>query len=160
MSVMQIVQVNADNERVYLNLMQGYEAEFSAITKKQPDANGIFPLDTHLDENTFAFLAFEDDIPIGFITIFEDIGQRYEVCEFYIIPSFRKQHKGFELASTIWKKYPGTWVVKQIEGADSATAFWRKIIGQLTNNKFEEDKYIDPYWGLVTRQTFSISGSE
>lgn len=152
---MNIVQVQAYNQQVYLNLMQAYEAEFSAITRKQPDTNGLFPLDTHLGENTLAFLAFEDEIPIGFISIFEDIGQCYEVCEFYIVPSARKQHKGFELASGIWKRYPGTWAVKQIEGADDATVFWRNIIGQLTHHKFEEDQFIDPYWGLVTRQTFS-----
>lgn len=152
---MQIVQVNEHNEHIYLNLMQAYEAEFSVITRKLPDTNGLFSLDTHLDENTFAFLAYEDDVPIGFIAMAIDVGQSYEVCEFYIIPSFRKRNFGAELAFTIWKKYPGTWIVKQIEGADDATVFWRKIIGQLTHNKFEEDQFIDPYWGLVTRQTFS-----
>ena len=154
---MNIVQVQTDIEHIYLNLMQVYEAEFSSITKKKPDANGLFPLDTELGENTSAFLAFEDDIPIGFITIFEDIGQSYEVCEFYIVPSYRKRQFGERLTAAIWRMYPGTWVVKQIEGADYATVFWRKAIGNFAGNKFEEDKYIDPYWGLVTRQTFSTA---
>jgi hypothetical protein len=33
---------------VYLNLCQAYEAEFSAITGKLPDADSMFALDTIL----------------------------------------------------------------------------------------------------------------
>ncbi|UAA38498.1 GNAT family N-acetyltransferase [Paraneptunicella aestuarii] len=153
---MQIVQVQPHNEYIYLNLAQAYEAEFSALTHKMPNADGLFSLDTHLNDKTLAFLAYENDVPAGFIVLALEQVRSYEVCEFYIVPSFRLRHLGIKLAFSIWQKYPGAWVVKQIEGADYATTFWRKAISEFTQGRFDEDKYLDPYWGLVTRQVFSI----
>lgn len=51
---------------------------------------------------------------------------------------------------------PGSWEVKQISGADYATVFWRKAINARAHRDFVDDRYEDPYWGLVTRQTFLI----
>lgn len=196
---MKITQVTVATHSVYLNLMQCYEAEFSAITRKVPDESGVFSLDTHLnwlnsnvspnaspsaatannvtpnngsgdDHNTaiLAYLAWQGESPIGFMTMASSPGRQYEVCEFYIVPSVRNKNAGQELAATVWRLYPGTWVVKQIEGAEYASAFWRKCIARfLTGDSeptehtsvalgFEEDQFVDPYWGLVTRQTFSV----
>lgn len=45
---MEIREVDDRNMHVYLNLCQAYEAEFSAITGKLPDADSMFALDTIL----------------------------------------------------------------------------------------------------------------
>lgn len=201
---MKITQVTAATQSVYLNLMQGYEAEFSAITRKLPDENGLFALDTHLsaallertpdnfpnelsdacadayanecaedciEDCVVGFLAWQEIVPIGFMTIALSPGQQFEVCEFYIVPGLRDKKLGSRLAAQVWSRFPGTWVVKQIEGAEYATQFWRKCIGEFlrradvdktdTNSEeregFEQDQFVDPYWGLVTRQTFAVS---
>lgn len=41
---MDIRAVTPANRHVYLNLCQSYEGEFSAITGKVPDADGVFAL--------------------------------------------------------------------------------------------------------------------
>lgn len=187
---MKITQVTAVTQSVYLNLMQGYEAEFSAITRKLPDENGLFALDTHLstallectpghfpdelsDDGVIAFLAWQDGVPIGFMTIALSPGQQFEVCEFYIVPGARHKKLGTALAAKVWGRFPGTWVVKQIEGAEYATRFWRRCIGEFLRRGdvdkigvsteeaygFEQDQFVDPYWGLVTRQTFVVSSA-
>ena len=205
---MKITQVTSATQSVYLNLMQGYEAEFSAITRKLPDENGVFALDTHLtaallerttgnspnelsdacanayvnecaedciegciEDCVVGFLAWQESVPIGFMTIALSPGQQFEVCEFYIVPGLRHKKLGSRLAAQVWSRFPGTWVVKQIEGAEYATQFWRKCIGEFLrgadvdkietrseeSDGFEQDQFVDSYWGLVTRQTFAVS---
>jgi len=47
---MELVEVTEVNKSVYLNLAQSYEGEFSAITGKKPDENGLFELDTEIEK--------------------------------------------------------------------------------------------------------------
>jgi len=144
--------IDKDNEVVYLNLVQAYEAEFSDLTKEVPDESGLFKVQTTIDQYHSGYLVYDNIIPVGFVVFTE--GEVNDVAEFYIIPS--RRHKGFgkELAHYTFKRHPGKWQVRQIEGAAKATAFWRKTIEQFTNGKFHEDIVDDEFWGKVTRQVF------
>ncbi len=153
---MKITPVTETNSHIYHNLVQCYEAEFSPITGKKPNASGLFELDTHLGDDTLGFLLIIDDLPAGIAAISRKESQAYEVCEFYILPYFRKNGIGMEFAHTIWKNYPGEWEIKQIEGAEYATAFWRKTIMSFNETEYTETCYDDPYWGMVTRQKFRV----
>lgn len=155
---LKIVPVDATNRETFDRLIQCYECEFSSITEKEPTAEGIFPLDTHLDVGHEGFLAFLGNIPVGFNVVALKGNGRYEVCEFFIIPVFRKRRFGYHLAAAIFDQYRGEWEVKQIAGADEAKAFWRRAIGKYTDGAYQEDIYSDPYWGTVTRQQFRNDG--
>lgn len=150
-----IVPVDASNREIFDRLIQCYECEFSVITEKQPGADGTFPLDTLLDDGHEGFLAFHGAIPVGFNVIALKGKGHYEVCEFFVIPVFRKLRFGYHLAAAIFDRYRGEWEVKQIAGADHAKAFWRRAIDRYTTGAYREDIYSDPYWGTVTRQRFS-----
>lgn len=153
---MKIIPVTNNNLSVYHNLAQCYEAEFSPLTGKHPDASGLFPLDTHIDENIMGYLLYIDETPAGLAAIARKEDNAFEVCEFYVLPLFRKNSSGIRFAHTIWRRHSGTWEIKQIEGADYATAFWRKTIARFGDTPFIEDRYDDPYWGNVLRQTFRV----
>ena len=142
---------SADN-RVLKNLLQAYEGEFSLITKKIPSKEGVFPLDVDLRE-TDNFLLYEENVPIGFC-VKGVSSERHDIYEFYIVPSKRGTKLGREFAKEIFRRYSGEWQVRQIEGANKAISFWRKAIGEFTNEKFEESIVDDEYWGKVTRQVF------
>ncbi len=154
-----IQQVDGSNIHVYRNLCQAYEAEFSTITGKLPDADGLFPLDTYLGGPVQGFLLFVGGSPVGFAAIRVEQGEGAEVCEFYIVPSLRQRGLGKAFASRLFGMYPGPWQVKQLQGAGYATSFWCKVIGECTGGNYLQDEYDDPYWGRVTRQCFSISGA-
>ncbi len=153
--LLEIVAVNEANMHLYLNLAQCYEAEFSAITLKKPDADGLFELDTQLGEDVTGLLLMADGLPAAIAAIALKGSGRYEVCEFYVLPSFRKNSTGMRFAHLIWTRYPGAWEIKQIAGAEYATAFWRKSIAAFEQTVYEEDCFQDPYWGIVTRQRFN-----
>ena len=153
-----VVIVNKDNNDVFNRLIQNYEAEFSSLTEKMPAPDGLFPLDTLLDENHIGYLAYLGDIPVGFNVIAsKKNGTAFEVCEFYIIPVCRMRKLGYELANAIFDQHRGNWEVKQIAGADNAKAFWRKTIKQYTQGSYSDEDYNDTYWGPVTRQQFRNS---
>ncbi|MEB3362120.1 MAG: hypothetical protein VKI42_08375 [Synechococcaceae cyanobacterium] len=153
---MEIARVTHANENIYLRLIQAYEAEFSRITKKTPNQQGLFELDTILGDTVTGFLAYINQAPAGLAAISEATPSNFEMCEFYVLPCFRNQAMGTRFAHSIWSMFPGRWQIKQIEGANYASDFWRKAIARFQHGSFTEDRYHDPYWGFVTRQSFTI----
>ncbi|HEX5711196.1 MAG TPA: hypothetical protein VFX68_07590 [Sulfuricurvum sp.] len=81
----------------------------------------------------------------------------YEVCEFYVVPYFRKNAIGMRFAHAIFESYPGDWEIKQIQEAEYTTKFWRKTIERFNETTYTEECYDDPYWGIVTRQKFTVN---
>lgn len=149
---MELVKVDDSNVHVYANLIQAYEAEFSRITHKEPDIDGLYAMDTVLGDKIDGYILFDDGTPIGVSALKN--ARCYEVCEFYVIPTRRRQGIGQLFAKMIWQLFAGVWEVKQIKGADDARLFWRAAISDFTNGAYAEDIYDDPYWGRVTRQVF------
>ncbi|MFA6190928.1 MAG: hypothetical protein WC665_01120 [Sulfurimonas sp.] len=154
---MKIIPVSKNNIQTYLNLAQCYEAEFSALTHKKPDSSGIFELDTHPGESIQCYILTIEEIPAGIAAIAFDDAHSNEMCEFYVFPYFRKNGVGSRFAHSLWKIHPGKWEIKQIMGAEYAAAFWCKTIAQYNDTSYLQDKYLDSYWGQVTRQKFLIS---
>ena len=148
-----LVEVDHTNMRAYLNLAQAYEAEFSPLTKKLPNQQGIFALDTIPGDQFVGYLLFDEKTPIGFCVV-DTKSEIHDIAEFYIIPLVRKQGFGKHLAFSVFDKFPGKWHVREIENANKAIAFWRKIINEYTDTNYCEEKIDDPYWGPVTRQEF------
>ncbi|KZK90257.1 hypothetical protein PsW64_00120 [Pseudovibrio sp. W64] len=149
-----IKTVDRATAHIYDNLCQAYEAEFSPLTHKHPNADGLFAKDTLLEGNITGYLALNDDIPAGLAAIKRQDHHDFEVCEFYVVPVFRRHKLGQRFAAALFDQMPGHWQIKQIEGADQAIAFWRSVISTYTSGQFLEENYTDPYWGAVTRQTF------
>ncbi|MDG1436888.1 MAG: hypothetical protein P8P83_03820 [Rickettsiaceae bacterium] len=150
---LRVAAITNDNLFVVLNLFQAYEAEFSSLTQKMPNKEGVFQLDiTPLVDNA-GYLLYQNDIPIGFTFI--DITKiPYDVEEFYIIPITRGNGFGKLLAHYIFDMHPGPWQIRQISGANLAREFWRKTISYYIGEDFKEEITEDPKWGEVTRQSF------
>lgn len=153
-----LVQVHKDNLNILLNLGQAYEAEFSTLTGKNPNKNGLFELDAIPNDAYVGYLLYQEQIPIGFC-VANVISNPKDIAEFYILPSMRRKQLGISLAHQIFKAHPGKWQVRQIQGADHAIKFWRHAISLCTNNNYNEEITEDPHWGMVTKQTFTIDAS-
>ena len=148
---MKVEKVDAENV-AFNSLLQNYEKEFSSITKKVPDPDGTFNLDVNLNE-TDNFLLIENREAIGFCVKGFSEG-RHDISEFFVILDKRHNKIGRKFAQEVFKKYKGEWQVRQIEGADKAITFWRKVIAEFTKNDYQESVVEDEYWGKVTRQIF------
>ena len=155
-----IARVDDGNMAVYRNLAQSYEGEFSALTRKAPGKDGLFALDTEPGGDVTGYLLFIDGMPSGLAAVASKAEGRHEVCEFYVVPGFRLRGWGSRFAHGLWEGMPGSWEVKQIEGAGYATRFWRKAIGSYGCMDIVEDTFLDPFWGPVTRQRFAVEARE
>lgn len=148
--------VDESNITIYRNLAQAYEAEFSALTHKVPDRNGLFGLDTLINyKDIIGYIKYHHSTPIGISAIRIGMNE-YEVMEYYMIPSMRRRGHGLEFLRQIFLKHHGKWIIKQINGADTAREFWISTLEKLQID-YTEDHYEDPYWGTVTRQVFHVT---
>ena len=151
---MKIVPITTANAHIFEVFAQDYEAEFSAITKKEPNAEGRFALEADWRPPNQGFYQFIQGKPIGFAIRSQTEEGLSDIAEFYILPCYRKKGLGKLLAFAIFDLFPGPWQVRQIPTALDAIAFWRTTIDEYTNGKYKEDLISDSHWGSVIRQRF------
>lgn len=151
---MEIVPITSANAHIFETFVQDYEAEFSAVTRKEPDAEGRFALDADWRPPNKGFYQYEAGKPIGFVIRGQTNENRSDIAEFYILPCYRKKGFGKMLAFAIFDLFPGPWQVRQIPTAVDAIAFWRATIDEYTNGNYTEDQIADAHWGSVIRQCF------
>lgn len=63
--------------------------------------------------------------------------KKQAISEFYILPEFRNQGVGSQAAIKIFDMYPGTWVIREIQG-NPASNFWKEVIEKYTNGNYIE----------------------
>ena len=152
---MKIVSIDNSNEQVYANLYQGYAAEFSKIIDDKPNEKGLFEIYPKIEGKVSGYLLYVDGIPAALTAIMEKSPKEYEICDFYVLPCFRKNKVGKNFISILFERFRGSWEIKQVAGADHAVKFWQDVVNDYTAGRFVEDKYVDEKWGLVTRQRFN-----
>ncbi|MGR5165880.1 GNAT family N-acetyltransferase [Vibrio astriarenae] len=152
---MNIVIVDDSNAHVYANLYQAYGAEFSRIIDDKPDENGVFEIYPQLNGTVTGYLLYIDGLPAALTAIDEKAAKEFEICDFYVLPCFRKNKVGKRFISSLFKQLGGSWEIKQVAGAEHAISFWRDVVGDYTSENYVEDVYEDHKWGTVTRQCFS-----
>lgn len=78
------------------------------------------------------------------------------ISEFYIKKEFRSKGIGKAAAIRSFELFPGKWEVRELKENEQAQKFWRKVIKEYTNNKFNETSLSSEKWdGPI--QTFDNS---
>lgn len=60
------------------------------------------------------------------------------MAEFFVLQKYRRQGVGEYVATRLFDRFPGKWEVGEIANNVNAQAFWRKVIGRYTGDRFEE----------------------
>lgn len=150
--------VNDENWQCFVNLSQQYEAEFGGLTGKLPGCDGLYQI-TLADGEHDAYVAYGNDgNPAGIAVVGTREGF-YDMAEFYVIPALRKKGLGAKIAAMMFDRYPGSWQVRQIKGADGAYRFWVSVVSAYSQGVYSDDTEADPEWGQVRIQRL-ISGDE
>jgi predicted acetyltransferase len=84
-----------------------------------------------------------DGIPAGSILILADKnhlpdGVDFELLDFYITPKYRRQGVGKAAARLAFDLHHGAWQVFELAGNTPAQKFWHAVIGEYTNNDFQD----------------------
>jgi putative acetyltransferase len=146
--------INESNSYIFDELAQDYEDEFSPTSGKKKNQDGKYPIDVDWHTPNVGYYWKEGSKVVGF-SIVESIDGYFEIVDFYVIPAYRKKMIGKNMAFAVFNQHPGPWRVRQISGSESATKFWRRVIGEHTNENFTESKIENPPWGLSVCQIFN-----
>ncbi|MEY8768344.1 hypothetical protein [Francisella philomiragia] len=152
---MKIIKITSQNNHIYENLVQLYECEFAPLTGEKPDSNGLYVIQTPIKGGVVGYLVYIDNLPVGFMVI-KELEECLDVAEFFILPSYRRNRIGIDFAKDIFLRNKGNWQIRQIQGADYATRFWRRVVKELVCLDFIESFEYDSEWGYVTIQRFAI----
>jgi len=131
-------------EKVVLNhLMQYYFYDFSEFINIDVEKNGKFEdypyLDLYwADNNRYPYLIEENGEYAGFVLVRRDEAGFYSIAEFFIMKMYRRLGLGKKAAHHIFDLHKGEWEVYQIQSNKPAQKFWKQVIGEYTNNLFEE----------------------
>jgi len=63
------------------------------------------------------------------------------MAEFFILRKYQKLGIGRSAAFKTFDRFPGRWIVSQIEHNAAARAFWNKIVAEYTNGVFQSIQF-------------------
>lgn len=69
-----------------------------------------------------------------------------DMAEFFVLRRYRRQGIGERAAVLAFAGAPGKWEVRQLASNHAATAFWRKVIGRYTGDRYTERVLDDARW--------------
>ena len=128
-------------------LMELYLYDFSELGGPAISANGQYGypyLEAYWHEaGRYPFLIRVDGRLAGFALAVErgllvpgEVGR--EMTEFFVLRFYRRQGVGREAARQVFARFPGPWWIGELETNAPAITFWRSIIANLTEQKYEE----------------------
>ncbi len=137
------------------NLFQFYVHDFSPVVGADVAEDGKFaqrPLEVYWQEPwRHPFLARVAGRYAGFALVHQrshlsaDPGVA-DVAEFFVLRKYRRRGVGRALAHAVFALFPGRWEVRQLSANETATQFWRSVIAEHTQGRFEETALDSERW--------------
>ena len=120
-----------DKEKLYKLL------QFALYDGSQYIDNDINDYFTDNDRN--AYFIKSDNKYLGMVMINENLKFNNKgkcIAEFLIMPKYRRNHIGKNVAYDIFEKFKGDWEVQPMESNPIAYSFWKNIINEYTKGKY------------------------
>jgi predicted acetyltransferase len=151
MSNVQLIPAKRSEIGVLRHLMQLYLYDFSEYLCDDEDEaigeDGLydpgFDLQRYWEKPGFwAYLARVEGRLAGFVLVSSRVRHRPKpgryIDEFFVLRCYRRQGVGRALAFQTFDSFRGYWEITQIGANTSAQAFWRKVIAEYTQGRYEE----------------------
>ncbi len=142
--------LNAKNEygkEIILNLMQLYTYELSFYEDETTNftllENGLYDLGKYIElywkENKrYPYILKYNGEIAGFALARFNEEDYYEISEFFVLNKFRKLGAGKYMAKEMFDKFHGKWELRTLLKNKRAQDFWRSVITEYSNGKFDE----------------------
>jgi len=145
-SSLSISKIGPESDVLLRNLFQLYIHDMAEWFEIDTNSDGSYSYDTSLvwEKGYDAYLAKVGDSIAGFALVgpaVEWLGESgaYDVHEFFVIRRFRRRGFGQTIATLLWNKRPGEWLVRVLEANAPAAAFWRNAISSYSRGSYEEE---------------------
>ena len=160
----QLIETTLDHKPIFLNLAHLYVHDMSEHVGWDCDAEGWFGCENAGDDrywtedHRYAYLIHVKDHLAGFAMV-DQLGSTacrdWNVAEFFVVRKYRRRGVGEAAARQLFDRHQGRWDVMQIPKNTPATAFWRKVIGRYSGDRYhEETKHVEHH-GRTVVQSFS-----
>lgn len=145
--------VPMEQKSVLRNLLELYKYDFTEYDPEDINEHGLYEykyLDHYwTEEGRHAYFVRADGKLAGF-ALLRQLGHTdegiaiYAMAEYFIMRKYRRSGLGREIAFRLFDRFQGVWRVAQIEENMPARHFWRKIVSEYTEGRFEELR--EPGW--------------
>lgn len=143
----EIYEVKENEKQIILNLMQLYTYELSFFadetTNFQLLDSGLYAMSKYIElywqeENRHPYLLKYNGKLAGFVLERFNEENFNEIAEFFVINKYRKMGAGTFMAKEMFDRYKGKWEIRTLLKNKRAQEFWRKVIKEVSNGKYEE----------------------
>lgn len=150
----EVQPVPLSEKHILHNLMELYLHDFSEYEDLDVDEDGRFG-DEYLDRywiepERHPFLIKVADRLAGFVLVrdikSDDQAVTHSIAEFFVMRKYRRRGVGRHVATMIFDRFPGRWLVCQEETNRPAQVFWRRVIGEYTQGNFTEEQLHSEEW--------------
>ena len=94
---------------------------------------------TDADRDAFFIRELDTNKLLGFVminTYMQKSDSGHSIAEFMVIPKYRKNKIGKEIAFKCFDMYHGNWEVSPSLNSESAYLFWQKVIDEYTKSNY------------------------
>lgn len=156
----ELLPIPTEGKDVLAHLLQLYMYDFSVYDGNELDENGLYTyphLESYWDDpNRHPFLIRIGGRIAGFALVTENTGDDDEttrMSEFFVMQKYRRQGVGEAAACMAFDRFPGRWMVTELESNAPAQRFWRRVIDRYTGGSFE-DRHLSDKKRVI--QTFTV----
>ena len=139
---LEIQRIHIEQKPVLRNLVELYSHDCSEFNGDDIGEHGLFGykyIDHYwTDSGRHPFLIRADGQIAGFALVRQCPADAHRIAELFIMRKYRRKGLGGEVASRIFKMFPGRWEVEEEAGNCPAQSFWRKTIARCTGGNFKE----------------------
>jgi predicted acetyltransferase len=140
-------KIGPESDVVLRNLFEHYLHDMSEWFEVNTKADGSDSYDTSSvwEKDYDAYLAKVGESIAGFALVgsadewLGDIGAQ-DVHEFFVMRGFRRNGYGRRMATLLWNKHPGEWLVRVLELNTPAVYFWRTAISSHSRGSYQEEE--------------------
>ncbi|MCL2407002.1 MAG: GNAT family N-acetyltransferase [Defluviitaleaceae bacterium] len=142
----EIITAAKSHKPVLRQLIELYEYDFTEFEDNDVDEHGFFGyryLDHYwTDEHRHPYLVKVDGKYAGFVLVnkhcyYTNDENTHTIAEFFIMRKYRRTGVGSIAARFVFDLFPGMWEVRVMSENKPALPFWRKVINEYTNGKYE-----------------------
>jgi len=144
----EIIAVERDEKEIFRNLLEKFNYELSQYIDNDVNKLGLYGYD-YLDSfwkagaKRWAYFIKVDGKLAGFATLIGDyffIKDRksdYMMTDFFVMYKYRGAGVGKFVANYLFEKYKGIWQLNAINKNTNSIGFWKKVVGDYTNDAYE-----------------------
>lgn len=130
---------------VFVQMMELYSYDFSEFSDDDINEYGFFGY-SHIDdywneEGRYPLFIRVDGKLAGLVLVrscceHNQLQNPHSIAEFFVMKKYRQRGVGKSVAMKVFDMFPGDWEVSQWTKNLPAQEFWRKVVAEYTNGKY------------------------